>query len=235
MHHFSAACPRRRYSAGSSTFSRSVDGHRPAFSSIPPYLSALEAGKNGEPALVSSHCALTACQEVYQTVHITRSLFPRLYRSQEVANKLLATALDDARMVCEACDASHEWDLFEGHMRACLYGTDDHPGGQQVRLAKHGEDAFIRFPKLVERRPTFKNIINLLKKLKEKIENEHPRGLPAQRAYASSLLVRFQLEDKFTRSCTWTLLTTRKLCRAIQTFEGKSRMRVRHIGGITAS
>ena len=117
-------------------------------------------------------------------------------RSRDIPNTSLASALEEARQACEACGALQEWDHFVLCMRAYLYGTEDQPDGHHIRLAKHGEDGFVRFPKQVERCTSFKNIIKFLEDLKVKIKDAHPENLSAQCAYAKKLLVRFQLNNE---------------------------------------
>lgn len=104
------------------------------------------------------------------------------YRSplQElVANSKLATVLNEARHVCAARNASKEWQSFEQYMYACLRGTEDQPEGHLTPFARPGEEGYVSFPKWAETFTSFKNLIECLRELKERIEEANPGDFSA--------------------------------------------------------
>lgn len=97
-------------------------------------------------------------------------------------------------------------------------------------LRKPREDGYVGFPKWAERSfASFVDLIKCLQQLKERIAEANPgERLPAQ------LLVRFSISSLLDSYTSALLTTIGTLCRAVQTSEKKSRMRVWPTAAITA-
>lgn len=79
-------------------------------------------------------------------------------------------------------------------MRTCLYGVDDNPDGHSNWPSTRGDD-YMAFPGYMVRRKSFKNIINMLNSLCEKMKEAHPAHFHTQQDYVVHMLVRSQLHN----------------------------------------